>query len=72
MSSYCKAWLGCKEEPTISVTSEPRGLGFQMTFSECLFGDRKLNATDQGPSVNRLSALTTYTDLELIKQQIDS
>lgn len=46
---------------------KPCGLGCQMSFSVRLLGDRKLNATDQGPSDNRLSALTTHTDLELIK-----
>lgn len=67
MSRYRKAWSGCEEGPTCQCDPGAWWFGFQMPFSECLLGDRKLSAADQGLSDNRLSALTAHTDLELIK-----
>lgn len=53
-----------RKDPPASVTL---WFGFQMPCSECLLGDRKLSATDQGLSDNGLSAPTAHTDLELMK-----
>lgn len=73
MSSYLRAWDGWEERLTIHVPPKPWSWCFQMYFSECLLGDRKLNTADQGPSDNKVTTvLTTHADLEIIKWQNDS